>query len=135
VSVASSSQSANSHMAQQAPQETTHAKGYTLKELMQEVKNSNKPVIIDFNKEACTACRELETITFVNPKVIEEMKRFKFISVDVEKSEYSKMMKKFDIWGTPNLVFYDSNHKLIKDKTATGFIDPDKFLAILKEIK
>jgi thiol:disulfide interchange protein DsbD len=63
------------------------------------------------------------------------MERFKFISVDTQKSEYSKMMKKFNIWGTPNLVFYDSNHKLIEDKTVTGFIEPDKFLAILKEIK
>jgi len=112
-----------------------HSKGYTLDELMKEVKSSKKPVIIDFNKESCTACRELEQITFKDPKVKAEMERFKFISVDTQKSEYSKMMKKFNIWGTPNLVFYDSNHKLIEDKTVTGFIEPDKFLAILKEIK
>jgi thiol:disulfide interchange protein DsbD len=128
-------QATNSHMTSSPSEVAIHSKGYTLTELMQEVKNSNKPVIIDFNKESCTACRELESITFKNPKVIEEMKRFKFISVNTKKSEYSKMMKKFDIWGTPNLVFYDSHHKLLKNKTSTGFIEAKKLLTILKEIK
>jgi thiol:disulfide interchange protein DsbD len=111
--------------------------GYSVKRLMKEVKASKKPVIVDFNKQSCPSCRELEEITFPNPAVQKEMQRFKFISIDITKytDDDKELLNKFGLWGTPNIIFFDSNHNFVEQETITGFIKPEPFLEHLKNIK
>ncbi|NOZ91522.1 MAG: protein-disulfide reductase DsbD [Epsilonproteobacteria bacterium] len=111
--------------------------GYSVERLMKEVKASKKPVIVDFNKQSCPSCRELEEITFPNPAVKKEMDRFKFISVDITKytDDDKELLNKFGLWGTPNIIFFDSKHNYVKDETITGFLKPEPFLEHLKRIK
>ena len=87
-------------------------KGYSIERLEKEIKASNKPVIVDFTKKACTACKELDTITFPNAIVQEEMKRFTFIKVDLSDNttEDREILKKYELFGTPNIIFF--NHKI-----------------------
>ena len=94
-------------------------------------------MIVDFNKQSCPSCRELEEITFPNPAVKKEMDRFKFISVDITKytDDDKKLLNKFGLWGTPNIIFFDSNHNFVEKETITGFIKPEPFLEHLKRIK
>ncbi|MDD5360074.1 MAG: protein-disulfide reductase DsbD [Sulfurovaceae bacterium] len=116
----------------------SHAKkGYSVDMLLDEVKASKKPVIVDFTKEACAACKELDVVTFVNPKVKEAFKNYTFIQVDLTDNteQDQEMLKHFDIFGTPNILFFDKNGQLLKDKTITGFISPDDLMQHLKSIK
>ena len=43
-------------------------RGYSVERLMKEVSESDKPVVVDFGKKSCTACTELEEITFPDPE-------------------------------------------------------------------
>ncbi len=119
-------------------EDTTHkAKAYTLKSLLEEIKNSNKPVVVDIAKENCAACTELAEITFPNPKVKDELKRFKFIKLDITKytKDDQEIMNHFKIFGAPNILFFNSKGEALEDKFQQGFVKPDRFVEILKSIK
>jgi thiol:disulfide interchange protein DsbD len=112
-------------------------KSYTLKELLSEIKNSKKPVVVDIGKENCAACTELNEITFPNEKVKDELKRFKFIKLDITKytDDDREIMKHFKIFGAPNILIFNSKGETLEDKFIQGFIEPDKFTKILKDVK
>jgi len=111
-------------------------KGYSIERLMKEVAASKKPVVVDFGKDSCTACLELEEITFPDPKVQEALKKFTFIQVDLtENTEEDKaLLKKFELFGTPNIIFFDKKNRFLPEKTLTGFVKPDDFKAHLESI-
>jgi thiol:disulfide interchange protein DsbD len=122
----------------QSLHDSSHGKkGYSVDTLLDEVKTSQKPVIVDFTKESCAACKELDVVTFADPRVKEMFKNYTFIQVDLTDNteQDQEMLKYFGIFGTPNILFFDKNGEFQKDKTITGFIAPDKFIQHLKSIQ
>ena len=110
--------------------------GYSVERLMKEVKASDKPVVVDFGKDSCTACTELEEITFPHPKVKEQLKKFTFIKIDLTKNtqEDKALLKKFELFGTPNIIFFDKNNNYLPEKSLTGFIPPEEFAKHLESV-
>ncbi len=117
--------------------DTKDHKGYSIERLEKEVKESQKLVVVDFGKDSCTACVELEEITFPHPKVQEQLKNYTFIKIDLtENSDADKaILKKYELFGTPNIIFFDKNNNYIAEKTLTGFIPPERFAKHLESIK
>ena len=111
--------------------------GYSVERLMKEVEASDKPVVVDFGKDSCTACAELEHITFPDPKVKEELKNFTFIRINLTKNsdEDKALLKKFELFGTPNIIFFDKENNYLPEKSLTGFIAPEEFATHLKGTK
>lgn len=111
--------------------------GYSIKRLMDEVKATDKLVVVDFTKDSCTACTELDEITFPDSRVKKELTRFKFIKVDLTaNSEDDKaLLKNYGLFGTPNIIFFDKNNNFLPDASLTGFIPPEDFAKHLKNIK
>lgn len=121
----------------QSLENSTHGKkGYSVDMLMSEIKASKRPVIVDFTKESCAACKELDVVTFADMNVKEAFKDYTFIQVDITNNteQDQEMLKHFGIFGTPNILFFDKNGELIKDKTITGFIAPDKLIQHMKAL-
>ena len=110
-------------------------RGYSIDRLLKEVAASKKPVVVDFGKESCTACKELEEITFPDPKVQEQLKKFTFIKVDVTDNtpEEKALLKKYELFGTPNIIFFDKENNYLPSKSLTGFIKPEDFAKHLEE--
>lgn len=110
--------------------------GYSVERLMKEVKASDKPVVVDFGKDSCTACTELEEITFPHPLVKEQLKNFTFIKIDLtaNSDDDKALLKKFELFGTPNIIFFDTDNKYLGEKSLTGFIKPEVFAKHLKDI-
>jgi len=110
--------------------------GYSVAKLEAEVKASDKLVIVDFRKKSCAACDELELLTFPNPKVQAELKRFNFIKIDVTNNtdEEKALMKKYNAFGTPTIIFFDKENKYLSSKTVSGFVNAEKFSKHLKTI-
>ena len=114
---------------------STHL-GYSVARLMKEVKASVKPVVVDFGKDSCTACVELEEITFPDSRVKEEMKRFTFIKIDLtaNNDDDKALLKEYGLFGTPNIIFFGADNKYKPEKSLTGFIPPEEFSEHLKAI-
>ena len=110
--------------------------GYSVARLMKEVKASDKPVVVDFGKDSCTACTELAEITFPHPLVKEQLKNFTFIKIDLTKNteDDKALLKKFSLFGTPNIIFFDKENKYLGDKTLSGFVKPEDFAKHLESV-
>ena len=110
--------------------------GYSVERLMKEVEASNKPVVVDFGKDSCTACTELSEITFPHPLVKEQLKNFTFIKIDLTKNteDDKALLKKFELFGTPNIIFFNKENKYLADKTLSGFVKPEDFAGHLESI-
>ena len=120
-----------------APTSKLDAKaGYSIAKLQAEVKASTKPVIVDFRKDSCASCDELEAFTFSNAAVKEKFKQFTFIKIDVtaNSDDEKALLKKYHAFGTPTILFFDKDNKNLEDKTIAGFINAEKFLKHLKTI-
>jgi thiol:disulfide interchange protein DsbD len=65
------------------------------------------------------------------------MKRFVFIQIDITNNtpEEQAILKRYQIFGAPNILFFDSTGKAQPDKFITGFREPKAFVDDLKGIK
>jgi thiol:disulfide interchange protein DsbD len=111
--------------------------GYSVARLMKEVEASDKPVVVDFGKDSCTACTELEEITFPHALVQAQLKNFTFIKVDLtaNNDDDKALLKEFELFGTPNIIFFDKDNKYLPEKSLTGFVGPQDFSKHLESIK
>lgn len=112
-------------------------RGYSIERLEKEVAASDKPVVVDFTKKSCIACTELDEITFPDPRVKERLQKFTFIKIDLtDNTDADKaLLKKFDLFGTPNIIFFDKENKFLSEKSLTGFIPPQNFAEHLDSIE
>ena len=127
----------NSAMELSSQRDEKSGRGYTLDRLLAEVKVAGRPVIVDIGKENCAACSELEHITFSDSKVKEAMKRFKFIKVDItdNTSGDREILAHFGLFGAPNILFFDSRGRALRDKFLVGFVKPEKFVEHISDIR
>jgi len=111
--------------------------GYSVARLMKEIKASNKPVVVDFGKDSCTACTELEEITFPDARVQAQLKDFTFIKIDLtaNNDDDKALLKEYGLFGTPNIIFFDKENNYMPEKSLTGFVSPDDFAKHLQSIK
>jgi thiol:disulfide interchange protein DsbD len=96
-------------------------------------KNKGKKILLDFAADWCTACKELEEVTFADPRVREKMSEFVLIRADVTKNgaKEKALSKKYGVFGPPAILFFNKDGKLMRAKTIIGFVEPDEFLAHL----
>ncbi|RXJ85593.1 thiol:disulfide interchange protein [Arcobacter sp. CECT 8985] len=106
-----------------------------IEELNQAIKNSSKPVILDFYADWCVACKELEEVTFKNKEVISKLKNFTLLKADVTNNtkDDKELQKKFGIFGPPGIIFWDKNNNEIKVAKIIGYKNPAEFLRILQQ--
>jgi len=113
--------------------EVVHSIG-ELNEVLQ--KSKGKKIMLDFSAEWCTACKELEEITFRDPRVKEKLRGYLLIRADVTKNskEEKELSQKYGVFGPPALIFFDKDLSVRSSKTVIGFIDPDAFLKHLNTL-
>ena len=119
-----------------ADTDTSGHLGYSVERLMKEIKASDKPVVVDFGKDSCTACTELEEITFPNSYVQAQLKNFTFIKVNLtaNNDDDKALLKEFELFGTPNIIFFGKDNKYMPEKSLTGFIGAKDFAKHLEVI-
>lgn len=101
-----------------------------------QAQSKGMPVVVDFYADWCAQCHEIDEITLKDPRVIEKMKGFKFIRVDLtqQNDASDKVQEKYNIIGLPVMVFYDGSGRQVMSERVTGFIDPDAFLKKLSKV-
>lgn len=106
-----------------------------IEELNQAIKESDKPVLLDFWASWCVACKELEEITFTDGDVIKKLQNFTLLQADVtaNNDEDKALQKMFGIVGPPGIIFWDKNKNEVKSSKIVGYKNPKDFLEIINK--
>lgn len=93
-------------------------------------KNKGKKIMLDFAADWCTACKELEEVTFADAKVQKALSEYVLIRADLTANgaEEKALSKKYGVFGPPVVIFFDAAHQEHKSNTIVGFVKPEKFL-------
>ena len=94
---------------------------------------SGKYVMLDFYADWCVSCKEFERFTFSDPRVKDKLKDAVLLQVDVtaNNAEDKALLKKFNLFGPPGIIFFDKSGNEVKSARTIGYLPPDKFLGNL----
>lgn len=106
-----------------------------LAQLEDEIKNSSKPVMLDFYADWCVACKELENITFKDEDVMKKLQTFTLLRADVtaNNDDDKALQKRFGIVGPPGLIFWNKDGKEVNSSKIVGYKNPKDFLKIINK--
>lgn len=114
---------------------TSFTKIKSIDELNLAVKNTQKPVMLDFYADWCVNCVEFEQFTFSDARVKAKLEKLTLLKADVTKnSEEDKALQKaFNIYGPPAILFFKEG-KEISALRLVGFKNADEFLIHLEKL-
>jgi len=112
-------------------------KALTNKELNELILKSQQPIIIDFYADWCVACLELEKYTFTHENIRPLLDKFTLIKIDVTEYNQSKqeLMQRFNVFGPPSLIFFNSKKQEMPQLQRNGFVNHENFLNLIKDLE
>jgi len=102
-------------------------------ELEQRLQAAGRPVMLDFYADWCVSCKEMEKETFVAPAVKARLANAVLLRADVTANtpEDRALLKRFNLFGPPGLIFFDASGRELENVRVVGFQDSDRFAATL----
>ncbi|HLP98270.1 MAG TPA: protein-disulfide reductase DsbD [Sideroxyarcus sp.] len=93
-----------------------------------------KPVMLDFYADWCVSCKEMERFTFSDAAVQAALKDAVLLQADVtaNNTEDKALLKRFQLFGPPAILFFDAAGREQADFRVTGYQDAQHFLQSLK---
>ncbi len=99
--------------------------GTDINQAMQEAKNTNKSIFVDFYADWCSYCREMDEVTYTDPQVKEKLtQNYVLLKVDVD--ENPELSSKYQAYGLPTMLILDSNGNEVT--RISGFQSPEQLL-------
>jgi thiol:disulfide interchange protein DsbD len=95
-----------------------------------------RPLLLYFHAQWSVACKELETKTFMDPRVRAASAPFVAISVDTtndEDPQVQALMKKYKVAPLPTVILINRSGTEVKRFSA--FVDPENMVAALAAVK
>lgn len=98
--------------------------------------NTAQPVMLDFYADWCVSCIEMERFTFSDPAVAQRMAQFTLVQADVTRNQpaHRELLKRFDLFGPPGIIFFDVQGNVIPSARVVGFQNAEKFGAVLDQV-
>lgn len=111
----------------------------TLNQLEKELaiaQQQDRNTLLEFYAYWCTSCRRMESTVFGNKEIIEKLKDFNLLRVDMtDMNEKQKdLLAKLNIYAPPVTIFFDKNGQELTAKRVGGEISADDMLEILNSI-
>ncbi len=96
----------------------------------------NRYIMVDFYADWCVSCKEMERFTLSDPKVQNRLNDVVLLQVDVTHGTPDDMalLKRFELFGPPAILFIDRQGQEIPDIKIIGFLDKKEFLTILNAV-
>lgn len=108
-----------------------------LNPILEAAKKQQRPLMLVFSAEWCTACKHLEHKVFTDSSVRKSMDQLTLIKADV--SPYSEtnqiLLQKFALIGPPAILFFDKNGRELTSYRIIGEVSPKEFIAHLDQMK
>lgn len=117
------------------PKATLTWEHVALRDARQRAVGAQRPLIVDFGAAWCTACKELDKVTFSRDDVRQEAGRFVAVKVDAtndEDPEVTATMTDYKVVGLPTVLVFDSKGN--EAVRYTDFVEPDQFLTAIKKV-
>ena len=91
--------------------------------------------MLDFYADWCVVCNELEVYTFPDPSVQTVLQPVKLLKADVTKNNQTdkELLKQFELFGPPAILFFNEDAKEIKSHRLVGFIKAEPFVEHIKQ--
>jgi thiol:disulfide interchange protein DsbD len=119
-----------------------HATAFTRVKSVQELDGvlaarPGKVLMLDFYADWCISCKEMEKLTFSDPRVQVQFADMLLLQVDVTANNAADkaLLKRFGLFGPPGIIFFDTEGKEIADRRVIGYQDTKTFLASLSAAK
>jgi thiol:disulfide interchange protein DsbD len=96
----------------------------------------SRPMLVDFGASWCTACKELDKLTFSSPDVAAEMAHFVNVKVDATNDDDPKVeatLASFKVRGLPTVVILDSHGN--EALRFNDFVPPERFLPAIRAVE
>ncbi|WP_114648982.1 protein-disulfide reductase DsbD [Pseudothauera hydrothermalis] len=102
-------------------------------ELDARLATADRPVMLDFYADWCVSCKEMERYTFSDPAVAARMARMHLLKADVtaNSAEHKALLRRFQLFGPPGIVFFDAAGRERADLRVVGFMPAADFGEIL----
>lgn len=103
-------------------------------ELEAKLRNPGRPVMLDFYADWCVSCKEMEALTFSDPRVKEKLAKMLLLQADVtaNTAEHRALLARFRLFGPPGIVFFDARGEEIRGLRVIGFQNAERFLVTLE---
>ena len=99
---------------------------------LQKALSEKKPILINFYANWCYYCKKMDGNTFTNASVVEYLTE-NFIAIKVNTDEKQKLASKYKVRGLPTTWFLQYDATPIHP--FSGYMPPDRFMEILKDIR
>jgi thioredoxin:protein disulfide reductase len=100
-----------------------------LDEHIQNAERTNKPVMLDFYADWCTACQEMESETFSNPQVQNTLKQVILLKADVTDQTEANLalLRRFNLVGPPATLFFKPGSQEVRHRRVVGYMEAAPF--------
>ncbi|WP_433704054.1 protein-disulfide reductase DsbD [Paraburkholderia sacchari] len=98
------------------------------------LKTAGKPSMLDFYADWCVSCKEMENLTFSDPRVQARLAQLGLLRADVTANnpDDQALLKRFGLFGPPGIIFFDASGQEVL--RVVGYENADKFLARLDRV-
>jgi thioredoxin:protein disulfide reductase len=92
-------------------------------------RQAGQPVMLDFYADWCVDCVRMERTTFQDPNVIQALSGTRLLKADVtaNNADDRDLMRHFNLFGPPAIVFYDAEGNELRNYRIVGFTPAGRF--------
>jgi thiol:disulfide interchange protein DsbD len=103
-------------------------------ELDAALRQSGRPVMLDFYADWCVSCKEMERFTFTDPEVQQRLSGALLLRADVTANSAldRALLRRFHLFGPPAMIFFDGAGHEVGAARLVGFQKSAKFLETLR---
>ena len=93
--------------------------------------SSGKPAMLDFYADWCVSCKEMEKLTFADPRVRARFDNMVLLQADVtaNSADDKVLLKRFRLFGPPGIIFFGKDGAETPGGRVIGYQDADRFLS------
>ncbi|MEN3292749.1 MAG: thioredoxin:protein disulfide reductase [Burkholderiales bacterium] len=92
--------------------------------------SKGKTVMLDFYADWCVSCKEMEKLTFTDPRIKAQFADMVLLQADVtaNNADDKALLKRFRLFGPPGIIFFDKQGQEIRGGRVIGYQDADRFV-------
>jgi thiol:disulfide interchange protein DsbD len=89
-----------------------------------------KTTMLDFYADWCVSCKEMEKLTFSDPRVRAQLNDMQLLQADVtaNSDDDKALLKRFRLFGPPGIIFFKSQALGVEQGRIIGFQSAERFL-------